>query len=122
MNLGLFIAGVSWTLTSVLILLVSRALGKNPGKPNNYSGYRTKQSMASLENWRILNLVAMKRLFQGALVCLFASLGLILLSLIEERNHQMNMVLWFLPVLCLLIPVLLTYFQEEQILGQYKSQ
>ena len=120
MNVGLLISGISWIFAAIIILLISNRLLKNPGSPNRVSGYRTARSMASRENWVTLNTVAMGRFKACSYILLGLGCLLLWAAFIVPSDLLVTVILGILPLVVIIVPAVLTFLQEEEILARHR--
>jgi hypothetical protein len=116
MESNLLISSIAWAISGIIIKLVCLYSQKNIGKPNLLIGYKTPRSLASQENWEILNKVFFARFSKIVPYIFISAVALLFLSYINISNQTVIITLSVAPILIILAPVLQTFLQEESIL------
>ena len=119
MSPSLLIASTSWALSAFIIMLFCKYFKKNLGKPNLILGYKTPRSLASQENWEVLNRAFVTKFSKSTLYLFLSAIALFGLSFTNITSQAVIISLSLCPILIIIAPVLQTFLQEESILKQH---
>ena len=101
------ILGTSWTLTGVVIIVVSIPLALGRVGRNRFYGVRLSQSFRSDDAWLAINQFGGKRMIAWSVPLVLVGIICFFLSL--QSHPALTLALGFVPCVCLFIPLLETW-------------